>query len=58
MEHRILSLITFFVAVALSADAPQGEPPGFAQVLSGAIKLDSLSGGAGNIPCSSLGEPG
>ena len=38
MKHRILFLGSFFVAVALSADAPQDKPPGFAQVLPGAIK--------------------
>ena len=38
MEHRILFLVTFFVAVALSADTRQDEPPGFAQVLPSAIK--------------------
>ena len=38
MKHRILFLVTFVVAVALSADAPQDEPPGFVKVLPSAIK--------------------
>jgi quercetin dioxygenase-like cupin family protein len=38
MKHRIPFLVTFFVAVALSADTRQDEPPGFAQVLPSAIK--------------------
>jgi quercetin dioxygenase-like cupin family protein len=38
MKHRILFLVTFFVAVALSADAPHDAPPGFTQVLPSAIK--------------------
>src|SRR5215813_13951214 len=38
MKHRIFFLVTFFVAMALSADAPQDKPPGFAQVLPNAIK--------------------
>ena len=38
MKHRILFLVTFLVAGAVSADAPQGEPLGFAQVLPSAIK--------------------
>ena len=38
MKHRILFLVTFFVAAALPADASQDEPAGFAQVLPSAIK--------------------
>jgi quercetin dioxygenase-like cupin family protein len=38
MKYRILLLVTFFVAVALLADAPHGGPPGFAQVLPSAIE--------------------
>jgi quercetin dioxygenase-like cupin family protein len=38
MKHRIFFLVTFFIAVALSADAPQDKPPGFVQVLPSAIK--------------------
>ena len=38
MKHRIFFLVTFFIAVALSADAPQDKPPGFIQVLPSAIK--------------------
>src|ERR1700745_4409933 len=38
MKHRVLFLVTFFVVVALLADAAQDEPPGFAQVLPSAIK--------------------
>ena len=38
MRHRIPCLVAFLVAMALSADAYQDEPPGFAQVLPSAIK--------------------
>jgi quercetin dioxygenase-like cupin family protein len=38
MKHRLLFVVTFFVAVALSADASQDEPVGFARVLPSAIK--------------------
>jgi len=38
MKHVILFLGSFFVAVALLADASQDEPPGFAQILPRAIK--------------------
>src|SRR5215469_4831009 len=38
MRHRILFLVTFFIAVALLAAAALNKPPGFAQVLPGAIK--------------------
>jgi hypothetical protein len=38
MKHRILFLVTFFIAVALLAAAPLNEPPGFAQVLPSGIK--------------------
>ena len=38
MKRRILFLGSFFVLVALLANAPQDEPPGFAQVLPRAIK--------------------
>jgi quercetin dioxygenase-like cupin family protein len=38
MKHRILFLGSFFVSVAPLANAAQDKPPGFAQVLPGAIK--------------------
>jgi quercetin dioxygenase-like cupin family protein len=38
MKHRILILLAFFVAVALSAHAPQDEPPGFVKTLPSDIK--------------------
>src|SRR5215831_9906644 len=38
MKHRILFLVTFFVALQLIAVAPADKPPGFVQVLPGAIK--------------------
>ena len=57
MKHRILFLVTFFVAVALSADAPYDAPRGFTQVLPSAIKWISSPVVPGTYRAVLLGNP-